>query len=504
MDSALRLNILAGSFAPYVAAFVAPRYKEPTVRKKVISWISSSPNIMQALCDLACKVYKKSPTRELKGAKVRTSTAYRKVLKEARWNVKAKMLERRVYAANVAIVVPVVRMGQLGPVLHYDTLLPHATEIDPDPSDPWGSPRAACWELPSPHVVDGPKHAAILDKEAYHFYEDDKLVRTVPHNAGVFPGVAFRLRESPALNDWWDSARGEAVVQHQLMAAHILARMRYVRHGQDRKKEFVVAEGIDKLPFQVAGAEGAIEFPIHPSEFEYIVQDVNTSIDEHSKHMRLELREAARSMGFPPDLIDFDPGTEAIESIVAQQQHATLADMRDDAIDFFDVGEHELAYKTALVLRGANHPAARLIEPSEIYDRFTVKWPDLTFVEHPKVRLEVAKMRIDLGVSSVPREYAAMHDIPFEEARAEVVKIAEEEIEIGSMFAEHNVSRVADDRHQNLAQLQGRQGGLASGETRKNENNEDGEHSSSGRGERNTDERGRGRRDSRDRRRGRR
>lgn len=489
VEAAMRLNMLAGDFSIYVRHFIAPRYKQPEVREKVMSWATSTPNVMTALCGLACRVYKKPTPRTLKGANVGVQDAYQKVLKQARWRVEAKTLERRVFATSVVIVVPVVRPGRLGPELHYDQILAHAAEIEPDPSNPWGSPRSVAFELPDPNPRDhnGPRHVAILDDEAWHFYEDDKKVNVVPHGAGVFPGVAFRTRKPPVLDDWWDHAHGEPVANGQLMAASIAARMRYVRHGQDRKQGMIIAEGLEKVPFQVAGAEGYIELNLDPEDVKWLVEDMNTPIEDFENHIRFEVREAARAREIPPDLVDYSPGSESIDETVSAQHHASLADIRDDAIDWFGEGEHELAWKTSLVLRAARHPASAKLEPDEVFDRFRIHYPDLTFVEHPVVRLQVAKAKIEVGISSTVREYAAEHDVTLEEAKDEVRKIAEEEIEIGSLFAEHNVPRNADDRKANLAQLQGRIGGMASGETRQQETNDDDEPDGPGRGERNGD-----------------
>jgi hypothetical protein len=424
--------------------------------------------------------YKQPPVRQLKDAPTSSQAAFTKILEESRIVTRAKTWERQVFALNVVIVVPVVRDSTdgTGKRLCYDTILPHCAEVYTDEADPMGDPVAVVYT-----AKDGseyslkPLKTIVLDREYWRYYDkDDRLIGEVPHNAGVFPGVAFRLSEP--VDDWWDSTRGAGLVDATIEVGHLAARMDWVRHGQDRFREFLFSKALAGQPTQVAGAEGPVEIAVDPGEAGYTATNLVVSIDEHVKHIRFYRDEAAESLGVPSVLADFEAsGANAgnTSALASAQQQAALADLRASHIDYYREAEGQLSWKTALVLRGMGHPLAGELDPAMVAESFDIQFPDLTFVADPKSRLDVAKQRIDLGLSSEVREYQREHpELTMDEAREQVHAIALEVGELNQFYIEHNIPRASADRMKTLAQVQGAIGGEASGETRKqNDDNAD-------------------------------
>lgn len=485
-DAARRLHMLSENWRHIVYAHVNTLYKTDAVKRNISKRIKRTFNILLQITRRVCVVYKQPPVRRLKGAPQAAQDAWAALMREAQFATRMQDVEQRVFAANVDILVPVVYddPSGRGKRLRYDELLPHCTEVTTSTHHPMGPPETAVYTVKSGSDYDGePLTTAILDAFATRYYDSrDRLVRTEEHGAGIFPGVPFRL-EHP-VDDWWCSHRGAGVVEATVEGAHLLARLDWVRNGQDRYKEVMASENIRQISEQVAGAEGPIEVPLDPSTFEYSVHDVNTPITNHEAHIRLYLHQAAESIGVPSVLVDFDFGsgnTANTSPEAAAAQHAALADLRTKHIEWYREAEHELAWRTALVLAGSGHPAAKLLPADMVAECFEVEYPDLTFVEHPEARTRVAKERIAIGLSSTIREYQREHPaLTFEEAKAQVIAIAEEEGEINELYIRNNWPRGSAEK-QTLAQAQGAIGGQASGEARQPKVTDDDDASEPGR-----------------------
>ncbi|MEM6988908.1 MAG: hypothetical protein AAF721_00380 [Myxococcota bacterium] len=469
-----RLAVMKGSFVPLVIAKARELYSSDVVLQRVLQRVKSSPNWMRQLARITSVAYQRTPVRRIAGDKT-ADDAYRRVTAQAEISTRAKTWERDIAAVNTVVVLPVVRQSRQGPRLDYDILRPDSTELFYG-DDTRGEPEVAVVQLKAASTgLEAQRVAVLIDDRAYHWFVTDhsgiRRVRTVPHNAGEFPGVVLRAVEDD--EDPWASAHGEAVLDHTLEAACIQARMDWVRHNQDRKQTHAVSDALKQIPRQVAGAEGPLEIPVLPDRFRYQVDDLSIPIEEFVAHIVYHGRMGAMSRDVPPDMIDFREGTDGIEMFVAGQQHERVAALRDDDLVWYMRGEPKLARKTALVLRGANHPDAKFLNPSTIAERFEIEFGDLSFVDHPENRLRVLEKELDLGLTSTYRAYAKFHDVPFEKAREEVLAMANEEAELNDLYVRRNLPRRASERGNTIAQVQGREGGLMGGAPRKDDNNDE-------------------------------
>lgn len=470
-DAAERLLMLQENWRHLIYAFVNRRYKTDAVKRAINSHVKTTFNVLLQITRRVCVVYRQPPVRRLKGAPQASQDAWAAVMREAEMSTRMKSVERHVFAVNVAIVMPVVYEDPAGrgKRLRYDELLPHCTEVQTYEQDPMGSPQTATFSIRSGSDFDGdPLRTAVVDDSAIRYYDKhDRIIggATVNHDAGVFPGVGFRL-DHP-VDDWWSSTLGSGVVQATKESAHLAARLDWVRFGQDRYKEIMAAEDLQRISQQTAGAEGPLEIPLAPGSFSYQALNVIASIDEHVKHLRLYLHQAADLVGVPATLVDFAAfGVDAATPQSQATQHAALASLRSEHIEWYRRGEHELAWRTALVLQGMRHPLAPLLSPEMVADTFEVEYPDLTYVEDPQTRVTVSVARVQAGLSSTIREYQREHpELTFEQAKTQVIAIAEEEGELNELYIRNNWPRGAAGK-QTLAQAQGAEGGKASGEAR--------------------------------------
>lgn len=473
-DAEARVLMMTENWRHLVYSYVANTYKSDVVRTAIQRRIKRTYNVLQQICNRVCVAYKIPPLRTIGGSEAQRE-AFAKLNTESRIATKAKTWERYTFATNVVIVVPRVRDsndGQ-GKRLDYEMILPDRCEVYTDVNDPMGTPIQVAYSIKDGSDFTGhPMHWCVLDDTAWRYYDaKGRLIQTVEHGAGIFPGVVWRLADP--IDDWWDSFRGAGIVDATIEVAHLAARMDWVRHGQDRKRVTFYCERPDLIPLQVANAEGPIMVPMAPGAAQLDIQDLNTPITAHREHMLLYLHQAAESIGVPSVLVDFDFNADGNGAANAQQ-HAALADVRDGHIEWYRQAEHELAWKTALVCRGMGHPLASQLPPDLVRETFACGYADLLYVEEPSARLANSKERVALGLSSTFREYHREHpSITFADARTNVLAIAEEEGELNQFYIEHNISRDPATRMKTLAQLQGAQGGEASGTARNQDTTND-------------------------------
>lgn len=464
-DASRRIAILSENWADLVYAFIDSMIVTPSVRVALKRRVNRTYNVLSQICTRVCVAYKVPPIRYLEGVSDEVQSAFAKLMVESGIATKAKAWERHTFAGNVCIVVPRVReTAGLGPRLDYDVLLPDRTEVYTDERDPMGCPVLAVHsEKHGSDYTGDPIRQVVIDDEAWTYYDSrGRTTGTITHGAGVFPGTVWRL-DLP-VDDWWSSHRGAGIVDATITVAYLAARRDWVRGGQDRKKELMAAADLAQIPQQIAGAEGPVHIPLAPSLYSYQVLDAVTSIDEHEKHIKSYLRQAAEYLGVPSQLVDFDAldGNEGERAIAI---YSALADLRASHIEYYRQAERELAWKTALVLRGMGHPAARLLPPDLVLESFRIQYPELTFAETPSLRLSAAEKRVALGLSSTFREYQREHPSKtIAEAREDVLTFAIEEGELNQFYIDHNISRDPATRLKTVAQLQGSQGGQAKAE----------------------------------------
>ena len=459
-DAERRILMMQDNWRHIEISYIASLYKSAVVRDAISRRVKRTYNVIQQIANRVCVAYKIPPLRTIGGTDAQKQ-AFAALNAESRIATKAKTWERYTFACNVVIVVPRVRGsadGQ-GKRLDYEMILPDRCEVYTDSGDPMGTPTSIAYS-----TKDGSEFSAdplsyvVLDDEAWHYFDaKGRRIGRVDHGAGIFPGVVFRLADP--IDDWWDSHRGAGIVDATIEVAHIAARMDWVRHSQDRKREIFFASNLGAIPFQVAAAEGPLAIPLAPNEASLQVLDVNTPIAAHVDHMRLYLHQAAESIGVPAQLVsfDFEGGAETERTA---GQHAALADVRDGHVEWYRQAERDLAWKTSLILRGMGHPSASMLPPDMVRETFGIQFADLLYVEAPVARLANSKERVALGLSSTFREYHREHpSLTFAESRDAVLTMATEEGELNAYYIEHNISRDPASRLKTLAQLQGAQGG---------------------------------------------
>ena len=147
-----------------------------------------------------------------------------------------------------------------------------------------------------------------------------------------------------------------------------------------------------------------------------------------------------------------------LSQLANTRSYAALAEIRDSQIEHLREAEHELAYRTALVLEATRHPLA--VDPETVREQFEIVWPPLTFVEHPLVQVQVAEKKMALGLADHATVYQEMHPwLTLTQAQARVMGHIDRRNEYNAALAARNMTANPADDAMGLAQLQGRVGG---------------------------------------------
>lgn len=459
-----KLLILQGNWRGLAQSYVASLYSEDAVRRAVSQRVKVTANVLLQVTKQVCVAYEREPLRRIMGASEEQAKAYAKVSREAQIRVCGKEWERKTFGLGATIVVPIVRRMQFG----YMHLLPHAFELIADPDDPMGDPLAVVVELAdSSDRTDRRLKYALLDHDAWWFYNEraQPIGQPIYHNAGIFPGATFRL--SKPEDDWFDQFRSDGLVDATLEVAHLRARMDWVRFHQDRYKETLATEALAQLPSQVVGAEGPVELGIDPSEVKWDVLDVNTSIENARAHIRDHLEAACEAYGIPVSAVDVSHLVESVTPLGHLISHQAAEKIRADHAAHLDHAERDLAWKSALVMRGMGHPDASRLPPDLVRQGFEVEFVSSPYLQDPQTQLLVDKAEVDQGLASTYRVYMRRHPgVTFEEAKSEVDKIAEEEATLDKVYIEHGLPRDSALRGASREKLLGTIGGQRSGQVR--------------------------------------
>lgn len=469
-----RRLILEGDWRPLVWGLMRRYEYSDDIYRKVAQRVKRSSNVANKVLRKVALAYKVPPQRTIAKASEATQKAFRKVvLEQGGLTVHPQRWERLVWGMNVVITVPTVYPAPAEPFqrrLAYEALTGANTEVVTREDSPTAEPVASVTEIVTRGGYDfGPSTFVVIDDKAYTTIDSDgKFIGRVPHNAGIWPGTVWRRQHG---SDWWCTDVGAGLFEATLEVAHIMARLDWIRQGQDHPREFLFTSEMQDVPRQVAGSDGPVEVPVSPNEARYQLENVAVSPDNHVKHAIQHARDGAESLGVDADLLDFQEGAEGIEPLVAAQKHGDLMALRQSTIPHFRRAEKQSSWKTSLVLRGAGHPVSRQLRPSAIMDGFEAHWSELEFVDHPETQLRVLEAEVDMGLKSTIDAYMAKHPgMSREEAKAEVRRIDEEEAERADFLAKRNSPRLLKDRRSNIAELQGRIGGMESGITRSEDN----------------------------------
>lgn len=458
-----RACVLAESYEQLVFQRIVEVYRGVETHQALQKHLDAGINVLsQTARDLAF-VYRRPPIRRIDiegpvGLELNRRLA--RLNRQTRIRAKAKQWGQYAMAMNLVWVVPIVWQTSQGlRVEHY--------MVTPDRADRIHGANERdteilLWERDTREneqrgaycYRQEPLHGWVLvDSEAYYWLSPTFDVEAVvPHNLGFLPATEFRVSEPPP-DRFWDLGRGRKLVYATLESSRAGAMGAWVRSVQNRKlvTMFGAIGSVDRA--QAATPENAVTGESDDKDaILFEVHDFDTAIDKFAGEQLWYQHSALESLGVPSAVFDED----------RERSHAARRELREDQLDHVRPSEHELAVKTHAVAARFGHPDS--IAPEIVEQSHVAEWQPMSGVDDPKDKLEVQRLKIQLGQLDQAR--AALEADPgletLDNAQRFVMGNLERRAEVDLHYARHNLGPLLEQAEiRSVPQMQGAMGGAA-------------------------------------------
>jgi hypothetical protein len=288
----------------------------------------------------------------------------------------------------------------------------------------------------------------------------------------VAPPIATFRTDLPG-KDWWVSTRHRGLTMGTLEAAFWWAHLQWIRKSQSRhlisamcRKEKLIAGQ------NAADPEVPYLFDGEPGEAEFKVQSMIVSVEDHIKTIRFIGEQIAEREGLPGAEVTFDSSTDGDMGMVSLQlRREKLAHVHRQQVPFLVKGETELWSSVVDVARASGHRHASVLPPpNEIRDMLAVEFQELEVVTDPQKRLELDVEEMKLGLTSPAkimqrRNPSLTLEQCIETQRQNITEYAA----LLDFITSRNMPTTPGRATENLAEAQGRAGGVISGQVRNQE-----------------------------------
>jgi len=448
-----RLSIYRGRHKPLIATRIQQVYDLPSVRKALIKFASTRRNLLKRIANTVAIAYDHPPSRSLKGATPEQQATFRAAYAEADTALAAEEWGRMAFVCNVVHVIP--RMYGSPAELEWVTVLPHKADVIFDEESGDRKPSILIYECSH----KGAKWVAI-DSERWVWLDAKfNVLEQEEHYMGKRPWVTFRFATPPE-DDYWDSYNGSELIEGTLDVARIAAQMAWTRKGHANDILFLWLKDKDsEVPSgQVANAEAPI---MGRGEIELDRVENIVSVDEFVKEIADIVSDISEGYGIPSTMIDLQPNSTQDAANVflpaGPRAHAQLAKIRSSQIKHHEHSEKELAERVVILLK--LHGLIDL-DPEQAEEMFQIKFPPLSFADHPKSQVETAQALGSMGATDPYEFYMQLHpECTFEEARDEVQQHFANRAEVFQIVMTHNMPLDASNDALSVAQIQGSIGG---------------------------------------------
>lgn len=464
----LRLDTYRDDFTDAVCKLVDQRVADAATAAEVKKFVTSAHNLAGSVVDLVNVAYRSNVRRTLRGADDATVRAFADLVAESGLPESGTMLSALAWIGGPLVLLPYVDAVRGVPRLCIDVVTP----------DRYEARRSAS----APDVLDAvlvfreDGTFAQVDAAGWSYHDADGFpldggAHDRPHGVGFCPAVPFRSRERVPF-DWWNSCDHAGLIEgtHEIAYLHALGRW---TRGQTSVPLTVVrvndAEKIPKLqalghPSRPLVVEGS------PAEVDVKVLDRRTDPAQYLAEIGALAAACVQRYGVPPAVTTVANNNEW-GSIAIAMTPGALAVQRDKATPWLRASERALWASVAAVVRSSDHRHARALPDAEAFEAaLRVAFPDLRDPAEQIKRTQALKERLPLGLASLIGDILeARPEVPEAEAAEELADNLEVYVSTIVPLVERNVPKDPGPARgvETPAQVNGRDGGLASGEARR-------------------------------------
>ncbi len=446
-----KLRIYSESHLSLVEAKIETMLGGGQVAADICRFAHRSPNVLKAVADAIAVAYRSGCTRSLLDASPEVARAFADIVTESGITRKAARLNAASWVAGPHFVSPYMSSrGRLA----LDIVGPHRLDAEMDGEDV----ERVLWQ-------EGDKYV-LLDAAGWTYFDaKGNETSSEPHAVGVAPVVPFVAFDGG--EDWWATAAHDGLADTTITCSYKLALGLYVQQVNP-KKQLVLTGQLENTPKgQVLG------HPVQPvllPDGTAEALDLTTDPAQYLSEISALLTMAISAEGLPPGSVTLVAGNAEWGSLAIAAEGPRLAAHRDRQVPWLMHAERELWPIVCDMVRGSIHKHARTLPPGdEIRDMLRVSFPDLSSPDEQLKRIAVMQAGLPYGLSSpVDVPLAARPELTREEVDETQKANLEAYIARIEPLVARNIPGQAPEAkgHQTVAQQQGREGGLASGETR--------------------------------------
>ncbi len=415
---------------------------------------SRSPNVLKAVTDAIAVAYRSGCTRSLRGVTPDVARAFADCVDESGITRKAAGINAAAWVAGPHFVSPYMSSrGRLA----LDVVGPDRLDAEMDGEDV----QRVLWQQGGAYVM--------LDASGWSYFDSngEPSGGDVSHAVGRCPAVPFVCFDGGP--DFWAMSAHTGLADVTLLAAYKIAWMLYARQVSGIPQTTIFADIEKTPPGQVLG---------HPVAPLVLPPEAKVQVDA-SRVVRAEdflseiaalLTMAVSAEGLPPGAVTLTANNSDWGNLAISAEGPRLAAHRDRQVPHLLHSERDLWPVVCDFVRGSTHKHARILPPGdEVRDMLRVEFPDLSTPKEQLERIAVMQAGLPFGLSSpVDVPLAARPELTRDEVDETQRQNLQTYIARIAPLVERNIpgQAPAANGHQTIPQQQGREGGIASGESR--------------------------------------
>jgi hypothetical protein len=449
-DMAARVMIDHEQHGSLLVSEIWRKYNTDDGRRQVAKHVDVTRNVLARTANALSVAYKRPPIRTFEKGTRKLERAWRSaVMDSARYNLLAEQWARYAWICNVVHVIPQVHEGELV----FDEVLPHAADVVFGPGERKPSILV--------YLSDGPAWVRVaVDNERYWYLDENwNVVAEFAHGyrdlkgRPMQPWIPWRVRARLGSMDYWLRGVGRQLVDTTLKVGVVNAAMGAKRQAGDSKQPVLTARNIDQdVP---ASQQLGGEHPILLRGGELTAIDLINPVREWIEQMDADIEALAESYGVTRGAVDRSKSADA------WQEHVQISEHRESQIPSLLAADRQTSIKASIIMRADGHPDAGPIDPRKVAEKLRIVFQGHTFHERPADRMDFYEKERSAGLASHVDQRMREHPSEDrEQARAAVKATIEERNEFAELLAARNLSADAGQDSDNLAQLQGRLGGM--------------------------------------------
>lgn len=455
-SAALKAQFYREDHRGLVKQHIRNRMQDSEVQDEVAAFASRANNLVRSVAEVVPVAYNRGATRELPGLGETGRRAFAALVAESGIARLAGTINALCWLLGPVLVGPCIVDG--GRRLSLDVILPSQDEVmlaHPERVD------SALWQSSGVWVE--------LDGDAWRYYDGKggEAAPTVYHDAGVCPVAIFRTEDY--LLGWWGDTLHAGLVDASLDVAYKHALGLWSRQNSANFLTVINAE-LEGIPAGQTIGHPARPLVMHaPGQSPVSVFNRSINPAEYLSEMAAIIEAAVSRYGIPTSEISYAANNSNWGSLSIAVRGERLGLLRDKQVPWLFFGETQLWPLVCDVVRGSTHRLARVCPSGdEVRDALRVNFPDLASPADVTARIDAIKAGLPLGITNAADFFL--------QGRPELTREDADEMRRANLdtyaadiadLAARNLSPADVARGvESVAQLQGREGGRASGQTR--------------------------------------